>query len=68
LLASADVDPYPRNTVTVPALIIRYWLPPRLVDNACTGVGAVVEAVNATVLPILVKALIPILPTLFIHD
>ena len=61
LLASAAVDPYPRNTVTVPLLIMRYWLPPRLVDAACTGEGAVVLAVKVTVLPIFVKALMPIL-------
>jgi hypothetical protein len=49
---AAAVLPTPINTVTVPLLRIRYWLPPKVVDTACTGVGADVLAVNMTVLPV----------------
>ena len=38
--------------------MMRYWLPPSVVDNACTGVGAVTAAVKTTVLPVFVKALV----------
>ena len=51
LPACAEVVPTPINTVTEPAFRIRYWLPPNVLDTACTGVGALVAAVNATVLP-----------------
>ncbi len=50
-LAKAAVVPIPKNATTEPAFRIRYWLPPRVVDTACTGVGAVTAAVNVTVLP-----------------
>ena len=58
LAASVETVPYPRNTVTLPLLMMRYWLPPNVVDNACTGVGALVAAVKTTVLPVLVNALV----------
>jgi hypothetical protein len=50
-LAAAAVVPTPKKAVTAPALRIRYWLPPKVVETACTAVGAVVAAVNVTVLP-----------------
>jgi hypothetical protein len=43
--------PIPINTVTEPELRIRYWLPPNVLDTACTGVGTLVAAVKATVFP-----------------
>jgi hypothetical protein len=49
--------PYPINTVTLPLLMIRYWLPPSVVDAACTEVvGELEVAVKITVFPIGVKA------------
>jgi len=51
-VAPAASLPTPKNTVTVPELRMRYWLPPSVVDIACTGVGGVViTAVKVTVLP-----------------
>lgn len=51
-VAPAASLPTPKKTVTVPEFKIRYWLPPRVVDTACTGVGGVViTAVKVTVLP-----------------
>ena len=40
-----------KKAVTAPALRIRYWLPPKVVETACIAAGAVVAAVNVTVLP-----------------
>jgi len=51
LLACAAVVPMPRNTSTLPELMTRYWLPPNVLEMACTGVGAPELAVNVTVLP-----------------
>ena len=39
-------------------LIILYWLPPKVLETHCTGVGAVAAAKNTTVLPVLVKAFV----------
>lgn len=58
---AALVLPTPMKTVTVPLLRMRYWLPPKVVDTACTGDGAVVFAVNMTVLPVGVNACVPII-------
>jgi hypothetical protein len=57
LVALADVGPTPKNTTALPLFCTRYWVAAALAEVACTGVGAVVNAVNATVLPIGVKAL-----------
>ena len=54
-LACAAVVPTPRNTVTCPAFKRRYWLPPIVVETACTVEGATLAAVNVTVLPVGVK-------------
>jgi hypothetical protein len=54
-VAAVLLAPNPINTVTRPALITLYWLPPRVLETACTGVGAVVAAVKTTVLPLGVK-------------
>jgi hypothetical protein len=54
--ASVLVVPWLRNATTVPVLIIRYWVPAMVRDTAWTGEGALVAAVNVTVLPIGVNA------------
>jgi hypothetical protein len=55
--ALALACPYPINTVTLPLLMMRYWLPPRVVDAACTEVvGELAVAVKVIVFPIGVKA------------
>ena len=50
-VALAELVPTPMNTSVEPALTTRYWLPPSVVDKACTGVGAEVAAMKVTVLP-----------------
>jgi hypothetical protein len=59
-VAAAAVPPTPINTVLLPALMTRYWFPPSVVDTACTGVAALVLAVNVTVLPDGVKGALTI--------
>jgi hypothetical protein len=58
LVASVEATPYPKNTVTLPELIILYWFPPNVEDKHCTGEGADVAAVKVTVLPVFVKAFV----------
>jgi len=48
-------------------LMMRYWLPPRVVDAACTEVvGELAVAVKVIVFPIGVKAGIPIILPLIV--
>jgi hypothetical protein len=61
LVAFAEDTPTPINTVTVPEFKTRYWFPPRVEEDACTGVGAEVVALNTTVFPQGLKALIPMI-------
>ena len=58
VVALVDVFPNPKNTTTLPLLIIRYWLPPSVLERACTGVGDEVAAVKTTVLPSGVNAFV----------
>jgi hypothetical protein len=56
-VAAAAVVPNPKKTVLEPwGIMMRYWLAPGPNPETWTGVGAVVLAVNTTVLPIGEKA------------
>ena len=50
-VALVEVAPTPKKATTVPELMIRYWLPPSVLETHCTGVGAVVAAAKVIVLP-----------------
>ena len=43
-----------KHPCVVDALMMRYWLPPSVIEGHCTGVGADVAAVNLTVFPVTV--------------
>jgi hypothetical protein len=61
LVAFAAVTPTPRNTVCALGFCTRYWFAAEVVETPCTGVGAVAAAINVTVFPIGVKAMMPII-------